>query len=178
MQTRDQTRNLQCSSHCSIHLRKHQREACDCLISMLNANASHSPGILFRNYAEAIKGRRWERAPTAKTVTKLLSKAGENDGLQSSGTMGHTLAKALGDLPEYSQGSSTLHPHHICIELDDMAKQSIGNLPAFLSSRGKAQMQMFAKVQRRLQLYSWTRCPPLGGQYYKKTLLYFKGTDS
>lgn len=72
---------------------------------------------------------RWERAPTAKTVTKLLAstKHGE-DGLQSAGTMGHTLAKALGELPEYSQGSSKLHPHHICIELDDMAKQSIGEL--------------------------------------------------
>lgn len=70
---------------------------------------------------------RWERAPTAKMVTKLLSaRAGDGDDLQSAGTMGHTLAKALGELPEYSQGSSTLHPHHICIELDDMAKQSIG----------------------------------------------------
>ena len=59
-------------------------------------------------------------------VTKLLSKAGGGSDLQSAGTMGHTLAKALGDLPEYSEGTVKLHPHHICIELDDMAKQSIG----------------------------------------------------
>ena len=78
--------------------------------------------------ADAEKGWcRWERAPTAKTITKLLSKAGVgSDELQSAGTMGHTLAKALGELPEYSQGDSKLHPHHVCIELDDMAKQSIG----------------------------------------------------
>jgi hypothetical protein len=62
-------------------------------------------------------------------VTKLLSKAGPGDDLQSAGTMGHTLAKALGDLPEYMEGTLKLHPHHICIELDDMAKQSIGDPP-------------------------------------------------
>ena len=61
-------------------------------------------------------------------MTKLLSNHGVGDDLESAGTMGHTLAKALGELPEYSQGSSTLHPHHICIELDDRAKQSIGAL--------------------------------------------------
>ena len=75
---------------------------------------------------------RWERAPTAKTITKLLSSrtGSDSDGLQSAGTMGYTLAKALGESPEYTQGSSTLHPHHICIELDDMAKQSIGTVQA------------------------------------------------
>ena len=61
-------------------------------------------------------------------VTKLLSKSG-HDGLpKSAGTMGQTLAKALGELPEYLHGQSIVHPHHICIELDDMAKQSIGEL--------------------------------------------------
>ena len=59
-------------------------------------------------------------------VTKLLSKAGPSHLPESSGTMGRTLLKALGDLPEYHEGNSRLHPHHIRIELDDMAKQSIG----------------------------------------------------
>jgi len=67
-------------------------------------------------------------------VTKLLSKAGPGDDLQSAGTMGHTLAKALGELPEYSEGTVKLHPHHICIELDDMAKQSIGQSLLFPAS--------------------------------------------
>ena len=60
-------------------------------------------------------------------VTKLLSSADRGMlSMPSSGTMGRTLLKALGDLPEFHQGSSKLHPHHIRIELDDTAKQTIG----------------------------------------------------
>ena len=60
-------------------------------------------------------------------ITKLLSKQGSGVP-QSAGTMGKTLAKALGELPEYLRGNSVVHPHHICIELDDRAKQSIGKI--------------------------------------------------
>ena len=59
-------------------------------------------------------------------ITTLLYKSGR-EGLQSAGTMGQTLAKALGELPEFLKGNAIVHPHHICIELDDMAKQSIGS---------------------------------------------------
>lgn len=97
--------------------------------------------------------RRWERNPLAKMVTKLLSREGPGMLPQSSGTMGRTLLKALGELPEFRGGEAKLHPHHIRIELDDMAKQSIGAPCPPAGLRRSA-----ALVQRHQHIYSTDGC--------------------
>ena len=62
-------------------------------------------------------------------VTKLLSGT-EPSMLTAPSTMGQTLLKALGNLPE--QQEKGVHPHHIRIELDDDAKREIGPPAVFL----------------------------------------------